>query len=242
MAKKKTSRQTVLTAADAASSASATPPPGDAAWTDRSRETAGKPIIRNRVKELREISAGELKANAKNWREHPKQQREALAGVIQEVGFADVILARELADGTLEIIDGHLRAELADDQIVPVVILDVTKAEADKLLATVDPIAAMASTNREKLGELLATMKTKSKGVQGVLDKLKRQAAVGKSKESDDAPATKPATKDEHTVIVIGRSRDEQDTLFAELAEAGYTVKMGPQKRDPRKTAQRKGS
>lgn len=242
MAKKRPgTRETVLKASDAKSAASPTPPPGDDAWTDRSREKYGKVIIRNRVKDLREISAGELKANARNWREHPQHQREALAGVLNEVGFADVILARELPDGGLEIIDGHLRAELADDQLVPVVILDVTEAEASKLLAVHDPIAAMATTNRQKLGDLLSDLKTKSKGLQGLFDKLKRQADVSKAVEEEDTPATKPAVKQEYTVIVIAKSAKAQESLYAELLEAGYTVKMGPQKRDPRKNAQAKG-
>jgi hypothetical protein len=45
-----------------------------------------------------------------NWREHPPAQREALRGLLEEVGFAGVILARKTRQG-LEVIDGHLRVE-----------------------------------------------------------------------------------------------------------------------------------
>ena len=39
------------------------------------------------------------------------------------------------------LIDGHLRAETAPDMMVPVLVLDVTEEEADKLLLTLDPLA-----------------------------------------------------------------------------------------------------
>jgi hypothetical protein len=43
---------------------------------------------------------------------------------------------------------------------VPVLVLDVTEAEADKILATLDPLAAMAEANAEKLDELLRGIDT----------------------------------------------------------------------------------
>lgn len=68
--------------------------------------------IRDRVVELRRVPASDLLPNPANWRRHPKAQREALQGVLEEVGFAGAVLARETSDG-LMLIDGHLRAETA---------------------------------------------------------------------------------------------------------------------------------
>jgi len=115
--------------------------------------------IRNRVKSLRMVPASDLKPNPKNWRTHPKAQQDALRGVLAEVGLADACLARELPDGSLMLIDGHLRAETLGDGEVPVLILDVNEAEADKLLATLDPLAAMAEKDAEQLASLLGTLK-----------------------------------------------------------------------------------
>jgi ParB-like chromosome segregation protein Spo0J len=115
--------------------------------------------IRNRVKSLRIVPANELRPNPKNWRTHPKAQADALRGVLAEVGMADACLARELPDGSLMLIDGHLRAETAANAKVPVLILDVTEAEADKILATLDPLAAMAEKDAEQLASLLGTLK-----------------------------------------------------------------------------------
>src|ERR1700756_638014 len=100
--------------------------------------------IPDRIKELRRVRARDLVPNPQNWRRHPKTQREALRGLLTEVGYADALLARELSDGKLMLIDGHLRRETTPDVLVPVLVLDVTEEEADKILATHDPLAAMA--------------------------------------------------------------------------------------------------
>lgn len=109
---------------------------------------------RDRVVEMRRVPASELNANPKNWREHPPEQQRAMKGVLEEVGIAGALLARETPDG-LELIDGHLRTEMNDATEWPVLILDVDENEADVLLASVDPIGALAKENSDKLNELL---------------------------------------------------------------------------------------
>ena len=122
--------------------------------------------IRNRIKELRQVPASELRPNPKNWRTHPKSQQDALRGILAEVGYADALLARELPDGSLMLVDGHLRAETTPDQEVPVLILDINESEADKLLLSLDPLAAMAETNAQALDALLREVDTGSEGLQ----------------------------------------------------------------------------
>ena len=90
--------------------------------------------FRDRIKELRRVPASDLHPNPKNWRTHPEEQSEALRGVLSEVGFADACIARELPDGSLMLLDGHLRRETAGEELVPVLVLDVTEAEGDKIL------------------------------------------------------------------------------------------------------------
>lgn len=107
--------------------------------------------VRDRIKELRRVRAKDLVRNPKNWRRHPRAQVEALQGLLAEVGYADALLARALPDGRLTLIDGHLRAETTPDAIVPVLVLDVTEQEADKLLLTLDPLAAMAESDAERI-------------------------------------------------------------------------------------------
>ena len=83
-------------------------------------------VIQDRVQELRRIRAGDLVPNPANWRRHPNSQRQAMQGILQEIGFADALLAYETSDG-LMLVDGHLRAGLDPDQVVPVLVLDITE-------------------------------------------------------------------------------------------------------------------
>lgn len=122
--------------------------------------------IRNRVKALRNVRAADLAPNPKNWRTHPKAQQDALRGILAEVGYADALLARELPDGSLMLVDGHLRAETTPEQEVPVLVLDINEAEADKLLLSLDPLAALAETNAQALDALLRKVDTGSEGLQ----------------------------------------------------------------------------
>ena len=127
--------------------------------------------MRDRVKELRRVPASELRANPKNWRTHPPAQQAAIRGIIEDIGFADAVLARETDDG-LELIDGHLRQEVMGDQEVPVLIIDVTEEEADKMLLTLDPLAAMATSDDKRLKALLATVSSDDNAVGALLRTL----------------------------------------------------------------------
>ena len=87
-------------------------------------------LIRDRIKEFRRVPARLLRPNPHNWRTHPQRQRDALRGVLAQIGYADALLVRELPDGQLELLDGHLRAETTPEADVPVLILDLDDREA----------------------------------------------------------------------------------------------------------------
>lgn len=140
--------------------------------------------IRDRIVELRRVKASELHPNPKNWRTHPEQQLDAIRGVLAEVGFAGAELARQLPDGSLQLIDGHARAEVAGDAEVPVLILDVDEKEADLILSTYDPIGNMAGANVERLDDLLKGVMTNNEALQQALDDL----ATTNGLYTDDAP------------------------------------------------------
>ena len=127
--------------------------------------------MQDRIKELRRVPASELRTNPKNWRRHPPAQQAALRGVLEEIGFADAVIARETENG-LELIDGHLRREVMGDQPVPVLVVDVTEEEADKMLLTLDPLAAMASSDRNILLPLLEATKFENEGISVILEAL----------------------------------------------------------------------
>ena len=113
--------------------------------------------IRNRVLELRKVRAGDLLPDPRNWRRHPKSQRDALRTIWDRVGNADVLITRETPDG-LMLVDGHLRADLEPNAVIPVVVTDLDEDEAGEVLATLDPIAAMAESDTDALKALVDGM------------------------------------------------------------------------------------
>jgi DNA modification methylase len=147
--------------------------------------------LRDRIKELRRVKASDILPNPANWRTHPKAQQDAMRGILAEVGIADALLVRETPAG-LQLIDGHLRADVAPDSEWPVLVLDVDDKEAAKLLATVDPLAAMAETDPEKLQELLRQIDVDSEALQQMLAELADEAGLqddGAEIVEDEVPA-----------------------------------------------------
>ena len=181
--------------------------------------------IRDRIKELRRVPARQLRPNPKNWRVHPQRQQDALRGVLAEIGYADALLARELPDGSLELIDGHLRAETTPDQEVPVLVLDVDDQEAAKLLALLDPLVGLAETNQDALAELLAGVETESEAVQKVLDEL--LAAPGPELEgSDEAPPPDVPIPEVFQVVIECRDEADQKQVFERLSAEGMKCRL----------------
>lgn len=143
--------------------------------------------IRDRVVELRRIRSGDLIPNPANWRRHPPEQVDALRGVLEQVGFADVAIGIEV-DGGVMLVDGHVRREEVDDDFeVPTIIVDLDASEADLLLASLDPIASMANTDPIALAALIASIDAENDDVQALLDRLAEDAA-GRGARSPDSP------------------------------------------------------
>ncbi len=134
--------------------------------------------IRDRIKELRRVPADQLQPNPKNWRKHPEAQANALRGVLAEVGIASAVLARETPEGGLMLIDGHLRTETLHNAQIPVLVLDVTEEEADKILATFDPLGAMAESDADALRALLEEVETGSQELADMLTALAEDAGI----------------------------------------------------------------
>ena len=143
---------------------------------------------RNRIKALEYVDAADLTAHPGNWREHPQAQAEAMRGVLAEVGIAGALLAyrSERQGGALVVIDGHLRKDAAP-QAWPVLILDVDDAEADYILATHDPLAAMATADAGALDALLSSVQSGEAAVTAMLAELAEGAGLYAPKDESDA-------------------------------------------------------
>jgi hypothetical protein len=169
------------------------------------------------------VKAADLRPNPRNWRTHPPAQRDALQGILAEVGYAGALLARELSDGSLELIDGHLRAETTPDMAVPVLVLDVNEEEAAKILATHDPLAGMAGVDSQAIASLLDDVKFESAALE---DMLKRLAPLDGAADDDELPAADAAIPRLFQVIVECRDEGEQESVYERLVGEGLKCRL----------------
>jgi ParB-like chromosome segregation protein Spo0J len=179
-------------------------------------------LIRDRILDFRRVPASRLRPNPRNWRTHPAAQQEAMRGMLAEIGYADALLVRERDDGTLELIDGHLRAELSPASEVPVLVLDLDDAEAAQLLALHDPLAAMADMNQELLDDLLAEVETRNEALRKELDALASPIDV----QPVNDETTEARIPDIYQVVVECRSEEEQQTVYESLKAEGHRCRL----------------
>lgn len=105
--------------------------------------------MKNRVQRLEYVRASEILPNPKNFQDHPEQQRTLFQAVADDVGMVDALKVFQTANGYM-LVDGHMRRDVAGDEMVPVLVLDLDEHEADKILATFDPIKRMALEDQQK--------------------------------------------------------------------------------------------
>ncbi len=174
--------------------------------------------IKDRIRQFDRVYAKDLIPNPRNWRIHSTAQADALKGILAEIGWSDCLLVRETIQG-LELLDGHLRASLNPDQLVPVLVLDLNEQEADLLLASLDPIAAMAGADANKLQDLLGNLETNNEALQNLFDDLAEQNGIFDVQEATfpDLPAGDRTTP--HTMNFT-LTAEQAETVKAALKKA----------------------
>ena len=141
---------------------------------------------RNRIVGSGEEAPDRLAANPRNWRIHPKTQQAALAGALDEVGWVQQVMVNQR---TGFVVDGHARVALAltrGEAAVPVLYVDLDPDEEALVLATLDPIGAMATRDEAKLQALLAEGAVDDDGLASLLADL-RPPRTGRT-DPDEAP------------------------------------------------------
>lgn len=169
--------------------------------------------IRNRIlKFIPDLSTSQIEPHPQNWRLHPDDQKDALAGILSEVGWANVVVVREIGERRYQLIDGHMRVKTAGNGTVPAVVLDVTEDEARKLLISLDPIAAMAEADANNLEALLRCVQTGDAALATMWDALAQESGIV------------PATEEEITQAVS--IPDARYCIMIECADEAQQLQM----------------
>jgi DNA modification methylase len=146
---------------------------------------------RNRIVGSGEERPDRLLMNPANWRVHPANQNAALAGSLDSVGWVQQVL---LNKRTGYVVDGHARVALAltrGEPTVPVLYVELEPEEERVVLATLDPIGAMAEADKAKLAELLRDLTPVDDGLQAMLDDLADKNGLRRHglTDADELPA-----------------------------------------------------
>jgi hypothetical protein len=173
--------------------------------------------IRNRIKSHRRVRAGDLVPHELNFRLHPEQQRDALQALYAEVGFARSLLAYELPDGRLKLIDGHLRRDLDPDMEVDVEVLDVNEDEARALLLSIDPLAALAQSQEQIHRRLLEITPIDSEELAAAWRATAERCLAALSA----TPASPAACPAQFLILVTCRDEKHQVELLHRLGSEG---------------------
>lgn len=139
---------------------------------------------KNRIVATGDEAPDQLLANPANWRSHPELQQDELSKILETVGWVQRVIVNRR---TGHLVDGHLRVQLAlrrDEETVPVTYIDVSQAEERLILATLDPLAALAGRVPEKLDELVTDViadfgDTTDIDLAAILKREKRESVKG---------------------------------------------------------------
>jgi len=135
---------------------------------------------KNRIVDQGVRPASEFLANPKNWRTHPQAQRAAVEGSLNELGWIDTVIVNRR---TGFLVDGHERLwqalKAGEDTPVPFIEVDLSPEEEALALAVLDPIAGMATADRNKLDELMQEIQTGEDGLMSMLSELAEQEGIG---------------------------------------------------------------
>ncbi len=152
---------------------------------------------RNRIVGHGVKPASQFMANPKNWRTHPQNQRDALHGALNEVGWVAPVV-ENVRSGNL--VDGHERVWQAlrnGDADVPYIEVDLSEAEEAYVLATLDPIGALADTDAGLLADLLKDVQSGEPGIQAMLEDLADKSGALDVLTAEAAGEQEPDTEPE---------------------------------------------
>ena len=148
----------------------------------------------NRIVEVGEVDPKTLIPNPKNWRKHPTKQADAVADILNEIGWIqDVIVNKR----TGRVVDGHLRIDVAiknKESTIPVSYVDLSEDEEEKALLTFDPLGAMAEGDKILMSNLMESVSSDSDAVNKMMGDLAKEYKIEKPQETKEDDFVPPET------------------------------------------------
>ena len=178
---------------------------------------------KNRIVGGGEEPPDQLLANPRNWRVHPKGQQDALAGALDEVGWVTGVIVNRRSGC---VVDGHLRVSLAisrGEVSVPVQYVDLDDREEAIVLASLDPIGALAGRDHGLLAKLVDGLEVGSDAL-GQL--LAASAGLGGAVGEDHVDGPTFRYEEQYAVTVMCRDAAEQERVYEELTARGLECRV----------------
>lgn len=186
-----------------------------------------KVLWQNRIVGYGEKAAKDFKFNPNNWRVHSDLQRGALGSILSEVGWVTGVV-ENLTTGNL--LDGHARIEealkLSPETLVPFLKVELTETEEKKILALLDPIGAMATTDSDKLQELFEVLEFDNLNLADVLEGLLPVDLPDEIEKTPNLEDSDFEYENKFGVIVECESELHQQEIFNRLQGEGLKVKV----------------
>jgi hypothetical protein len=171
------------------------------------------------------VRAGDLVPHELNPRRHSEEQREALAALYEEIGFARSVLGYRQADGRLKLIDGHLRQSMDPDMELEVEVLDVNDEEARKLLLSLDPLAQLADYDHRCLQELQSSTQSTSNTLNALWAGVRARDAAVVRQVHEQVDKARQSIQASYHVLIECATEAEQVELLDRLAREASSAR-----------------
>ena len=176
---------------------------------------------RDRIKRFDRVPQGTILKNPKNYAVHAAGQRSALRAMFEEVGIAGAcIVYQSERCGGLTLIDGELRDDELAGHLVPILELDVTDDEADKLLGTMNGIGLLVDIDRKRFDDLIASLPRNNDAIAATFDLVSQRVAdiVNKLRNGTELVSFESATADDQQRL------DQKDPIKCPHCGAEFVV------------------
>lgn len=180
-------------------------------------------LLTDRNLELRMVRASSLRTSPLDARRLPQKQQQLAAELQKHVALLGVAIARRVDGHKLELVDGHLLARIAGDELIPVVIVDLSDDEAAAALLAIDRIASLAATNKRKLALLTERVALAQPIVAERIANCLPQSSSCRPSRKCTSQTEIPAS---YHLLVECHDESQQNELFDLLADDGLACRV----------------